>query len=247
MPVIPAEKQRRYRERLKKDPGKYEQVKIKDKKNFYLFSNLLYEFGFQRGTWSFFEASHGKGVADGIGATIKRTADRLVSHRKDISNATELYEKLHGETTIKLFFINETDIVKIEKILPKNIATFHGTFEVHQIITVEKGTFLFRNVSCFCERSGICDCFQLKEFSFCKGKIEQKKVLKKAKILGRGKIYSSSSNSDDEMSLYSDSDLNDTILSEAAEMMDQDMILEEASTHKIHPGAFVLVEFGGGT
>lgn len=31
MPLTPAEKQRRYREKLKRDPGKYEQVKIKDK------------------------------------------------------------------------------------------------------------------------------------------------------------------------------------------------------------------------
>ena len=64
--------------------------------------------------------------------------------------------------------------------------------------------------------------------------------------MGRGKIFSSS-HSDDEMSLYSDSDLNGTILSEAAEMMDQDMILEEVSTDKVHPGAFILVEIVGGT
>ena len=33
MPLTPAEKQRRYRERLKKVSGKYEQVKIKDKES----------------------------------------------------------------------------------------------------------------------------------------------------------------------------------------------------------------------
>jgi len=30
------------------------------------------------GTWNFFEASHGKGAADGVGGVLKRTSDRLV-------------------------------------------------------------------------------------------------------------------------------------------------------------------------
>lgn len=35
-------------------------------------------------TWNYFEAGHGKGNPDGAGATVKRTADRLVNEGKDI-------------------------------------------------------------------------------------------------------------------------------------------------------------------
>ena len=65
--------------------------------------HLLFEYGFHTGTWSYFEAGHGKGVADGIGATIKRTADNFVSYGEDIFDAHELYEKLQGKTVIKIF------------------------------------------------------------------------------------------------------------------------------------------------
>ena len=37
--------------------------------------------------WHFFEAEHGKGASDGIGGALKRTADRMVSQRRDIRSA----------------------------------------------------------------------------------------------------------------------------------------------------------------
>lgn len=48
-------------------------TQYRQKKNFYLFSQKMYDYGFSHSTWSFFEAAHGKGAADGIGAAIKRT------------------------------------------------------------------------------------------------------------------------------------------------------------------------------
>ena len=35
---------------------------------------------FEEVTWNFFKSGHGKGAADGIGGTVKREADRLVTH-----------------------------------------------------------------------------------------------------------------------------------------------------------------------
>ena len=37
-------------------------------------------------TWNYHEAGHGKGAPDGIGATCKRTADRIVGAGNDISS-----------------------------------------------------------------------------------------------------------------------------------------------------------------
>ena len=35
-------------------------------------------------TWNFFEASHGKGAADGVGGVLKRTADQIVKQGTDL-------------------------------------------------------------------------------------------------------------------------------------------------------------------
>lgn len=37
-------------------------------------------------SWHYTEAGHGKGAADGIGGTLKRTCDRLVGYNQDVSN-----------------------------------------------------------------------------------------------------------------------------------------------------------------
>lgn len=54
-------------------------TQYRQKGNFYMFSTELFKQGFQKGTWSFFEAGHGKGAPDGVGGVLKRTADRLIS------------------------------------------------------------------------------------------------------------------------------------------------------------------------
>ncbi|WAR15574.1 hypothetical protein MAR_005679, partial [Mya arenaria] len=43
-------------------------------------------------TWNFTETGHGKSAADGVGGTVKRTADRIVANGKTINNATALFE-----------------------------------------------------------------------------------------------------------------------------------------------------------
>lgn len=65
-------------------------TQYRQKKNFYLFNNQLYYFGFKRATWSFFEAGHGKGAADGVGAALKRKADNLVAYVKDVLDANKI-------------------------------------------------------------------------------------------------------------------------------------------------------------
>ena len=47
----------------------------------------MYYYGFQQATWNFFEAGHGKGTADGVGAAIKKKADHLITSGQDIADA----------------------------------------------------------------------------------------------------------------------------------------------------------------
>lgn len=53
-------------------------TQYKQKGNFYLLSTEPFKHGFKDLSWNFFEASHGKGAPDGIGGTLKRSADRIV-------------------------------------------------------------------------------------------------------------------------------------------------------------------------
>lgn len=47
-------------------------TQYRSKKNFFLLSTVPFDLGFQRLTWNFLEAGHGKGPADGVGAAVKR-------------------------------------------------------------------------------------------------------------------------------------------------------------------------------
>ena len=84
----------------------------RQKKNFFLFNKLLFDHGFSKGTWNFFESGHGKGAADGIGAALKRAADDLVARGTDIPDAETFYRNLKSRTTIDLFFITKDHVKK---------------------------------------------------------------------------------------------------------------------------------------
>lgn len=52
---------------------------------FYLISQLKNDFAqSEKVTWNYSEAGHGKGAPDGVGAVVKRTADRIVNFGQDV-------------------------------------------------------------------------------------------------------------------------------------------------------------------
>jgi hypothetical protein len=135
----------------------------RQKKKIYLSSTKVFEYGFQSMTWSFFEAGHGKGPADGIGGFLKRTADDMVATGMDIVNADDFYNALKDKSKIKLFLITEKDVESFQKHLPPNITTLKGTISVHQLFTTVPGQLQYRDLSCFCER-GFCQCRNPKHY-----------------------------------------------------------------------------------
>ena len=64
----------------------------KNKKNFHLLSTIPPRLGFKNVTWNLFPTSHGKGAPDGIGATVKRCADRIVLGGMDITNGMTFHQ-----------------------------------------------------------------------------------------------------------------------------------------------------------
>lgn len=133
----------------------------RQKQNFLLSCTKLFDYGFSAMTWSFFEAGHGKGPADGVGGYLKRTADNMVATGRDIVSAEQFFEALKDQSKIKLFLISSEEIEIIKNNLPTNIKPLIGTLHVHQVFTSVRNELKYRNLSCFCNR-GFCSCLEPK-------------------------------------------------------------------------------------
>ena len=98
---------------------------------------------FKYATWNFTEAVPGKGAPDGIGATLKRTADQIVAHGIDITSALALHEQLKKtEASIKLFSLPSVEIeeaIEDEKAILKALPVVPGTMKLHQVVTSAHG------------------------------------------------------------------------------------------------------------
>ncbi|XP_074040073.1 uncharacterized protein [Leptinotarsa decemlineata] len=85
-------------------------------------------------SWNYSEAGHGKGAPDGIGAAVKRCADRLVEFNTDIDTFDKFSQKVtENLPNIYICVIEEQDIQKCKEVLPKNIPCCVGTIKTHQI------------------------------------------------------------------------------------------------------------------
>lgn len=69
-------------------------------------------------TWNYSESGHGKGAADGVGGSIKRTLDRIVASGKDVANLNQLHRHLsERRTDVKIVIITEPrDLVLSENL-----------------------------------------------------------------------------------------------------------------------------------
>lgn len=127
-------------------------TQYKNRTSFHIILNHLHSFipTVKYFTWNFSETSHGKGAPDGIGAVLKRTADRHVAQGNDISCFQDfvaiLKEKCPG---IHLFSVTGENIKEVDVLLSKCIfSTFTGTLKVHQVV-YQKKMIEFRTMSCF--------------------------------------------------------------------------------------------------
>jgi len=122
-------------------------TQYRQRKNFFLFCTKFFEYGFQCGTWNFFEASHGKGAADGVGGVLKRTADRLVKQGADLPSAFAVFEHLVEVTNVELYFVNENVVSDAVNALNQvgDLPIIPGTMNFHQIYVNCKspGTLLY--------------------------------------------------------------------------------------------------------
>lgn len=196
-------------------------TQYRQKHNFFLFEQKIKEYGFEYATWNFFEASHGKGPADGVGGALKRQLDNHISHGNDITNAQEAYDYLMVNSKVKMFYINENDIQKMTKNIPANVIPIKGTMQLHQIVTDVNTAIKYKLLSCFdCHKNICCDCYYTKEHELLPNTLSEPKAscsnkrpsLKKQKPAAkRFKRMNSSTTEESDVSIscHSDSDLID--------------------------------------
>lgn len=132
----------------------------RQKKNFYLFNLFSEKLHLCNSTWSFSESGHGKGVADGIGGTVKRALDRQMLYGHDICNATDAHMAIVAAVkSVTCYMIPSNDVDNMKKLLPNNIKSLKAvpnTMKIHQIMNKEPNVIKYRPLSCFCSEMCLC-------------------------------------------------------------------------------------------
>ncbi|WAR26590.1 hypothetical protein MAR_012294 [Mya arenaria] len=135
-------------------------TQYRNKPNFYLWCTKVFDYGCTLSTWNFLEAAHGKGAADGVGAAVKRAADKQVhTYQKDITSGREFVANVQQCSSVMMFYVEEQSILELESQLPTSLKPLPDTMKIHQLITDYRSEIAHRVVSCFCRRPVICSCF----------------------------------------------------------------------------------------
>lgn len=139
----------------------------RNKSMFFLMANFLaVNLNVQNLVWHYNEAGHGKGSPDGIGATVKRTADQSVARGKDVANFQQLIQCLEQNCNgVQIIPVDEDNVSTIENLLAKSVTpAFKGTLSVHQVTWNKDSPGLLhaRKLSCIeCRPDQICSHYEM--------------------------------------------------------------------------------------
>ncbi|KAH9640377.1 hypothetical protein HF086_003063 [Spodoptera exigua] len=105
----------------------------------------------KKNTWNYSEAGHGKGAPDGVGAVLKRTADRMTLFGKDIGTYDQFCDILmQNINNIIIKKVDEKEIIAKERLIPKTLKPFKGTLSVYQVLWDSSVPMtVLRQLSCF--------------------------------------------------------------------------------------------------
>lgn len=121
-------------------------------------------------TWNYSECGHGKGAPDGIGGTIKRTANKLVAEGRDIPSFQVLLDCLKEKfkDSIKLFHVTSAEIDEVSDLAQRKVLPFIGTMKVHQVFwtSTDMDNLQKRRLSCFdCKSKENCKHYHLSTYN----------------------------------------------------------------------------------
>ena len=115
-----------------------------------MLSKEMSQLGICKATWNFHESGHRKGVPDGVGGALKRTANNIVLHGHAITDAASIICKIQEQdTSVYLYEIHENEI--LNNSFDAKLKPITGTYTIHQIKTQKLGELLYGDVSCLCE------------------------------------------------------------------------------------------------
>ena len=129
-------------------------TQYRNKTMFQIISNYLEKIipTIEHFSWNYTETGHGKGAPDGVGGTLKRSADRAVAEGKDVPNFDALISVVKKRCPgVYILKVTNEDIQKCEN----EFSEFHpfpfiGTMKVHQVIYTKTIPHIFFNsLSCF--------------------------------------------------------------------------------------------------
>ncbi|CAF4845716.1 unnamed protein product [Pieris macdunnoughi] len=131
-------------------------------------------------SWHYSEPGHGKGAPDGVGGTLKRTADKVVAEGHDIVDLNSLKPILQSRCPrILLFEVTTADISLMDDLIKQSstIPTFRGTQKIRQFVFFNN-TLQCRRLSCIdCEED--CTHYHLGYFQHQKNRFTKKTNIRK--------------------------------------------------------------------
>ncbi|WAR03051.1 hypothetical protein MAR_009609 [Mya arenaria] len=102
-------------------------TQYRNKLNFYLWCIKVFDYGCTLSTCNFIEAAHGKGAADGVGAAVKRAADKQVhTYQQDITSGREFVANVQQCSSVMMFYVEE------QSILPTSLKPLTDIMKIHQ-------------------------------------------------------------------------------------------------------------------
>jgi hypothetical protein len=117
-----------------------------------------------KASWQFFEAGHGKGACDGIGGSVKRSADTAIKTGKEnITCGKDFFDwGSRTDSKIRYEFVDKTEYEAANKQVEerqKNIKPVKGTLKVHSVSSISEQEIMVRETTCVCK-----ECFTEKGF-----------------------------------------------------------------------------------
>ena len=109
--------------------------------------------------WDFLESGHGKGPCDGLGGSVKRSADMAVKQgRVIIQNAKDFYAWAGGQsetnTSVSYFYVSQETYFNYANEMKEritNLKAVTGTFKLHSVVPVGESKIASHDLSCNCE------------------------------------------------------------------------------------------------
>ena len=107
--------------------------------------------------WDYLEAGHGKGLCDGLGASVNRSASNAVTQGRAVIQSAEdffVWSQQISGSAVQYIYLSKDGCRMARELLQARSAGLKqvvGTMQVHAVSAVDRTAVLTRDVSCYCQ------------------------------------------------------------------------------------------------